>query len=208
MSYSQNGEDLIILEYCRDRKIKGTIVEFGANDGITLSNSKLLIDNGWNAILLEPSSVFYDLCKLHEDNSKVVCASQAIGAENGFIDFYESGAHVKNGNDKALVSTINPEEIKRWPNVKFTKKTVSVIDFVTFCRTYVNTDQKLDCISIDVEGLDLDILIQIDLNEVGCKILVIEWNSIPSLARQFKSYCNKFGLKEIHRNAENLIFAL
>lgn len=207
-SYSQNGEDLIILEYwdhhCTLLSDNPTVVEFGANNGTDLSNSKLLIEQGFSAILIEPSAVFKQLKELHKNNENVFCENVAVGAKNGTIDFYESGAHVPGGSDKALVSTADVRELKRWPDVKFEKKIVQVVDVKTLRHKYPG---DWDVISIDVEGLDWVVLQQIDLNEVGCKLLCIEWNSVPTLAKQFTDYCAKFGMKEITRNAENLIFA-
>ena len=53
MDYSQNGEQLIIEKYFGD--FKGILLDIGANDGETLSNSRSLIKKGWQAVLVEPS---------------------------------------------------------------------------------------------------------------------------------------------------------
>lgn len=66
----------------------------------------------------------------------------------------------------------------------------------------------LDFITIDIEGMDWELLQAIDLTAVGCKCLCIEWNSRHDLERLFTQYCNKHNMIEIHRNAENLIFAV
>lgn len=204
-SYSQNGEDLIIFKYLNENGILGTLLELGANDGTTLSNSKLLIDNGWSAYLVEPSSVFNTLKELHKNNPGVVCINKAISGSDGHFTFLESGAHVKNGVDRALVSTMVDSEAERWKGVDFKQTTVESWTFRTLLSKTVH--KEFDFISIDIEGMDWIVLQQIDLNEVGCQVLCIEHNSSMSLARQFTEYCNKFGLKEIHRNLENIIFA-
>ncbi|RQO66232.1 hypothetical protein DBR43_28815 [Pedobacter sp. KBW06] len=49
-------------------------------------------------------------------------------------------------------------------------------------------------------------VLEIDLNEVGCDCLCIEHNDNAALSRRFGLYCEKFGMKEIHRNPENVIF--
>lgn len=206
-SYAQNGEDLIILDYWNKHfKLDGytpTVVSFGENNGTDLSNAKLLIENGFKALLIEPSGQFETLQNLHKDNHFVTCLNVAVSDKDGVMDFYESGAHVKNGTDKALVSTLNIDELKRWPGVKFEKKSVSVLGVNHLRNSY---DFNWDIISLDCEGHDWTILSQINPVLVGCKILVVEWNSISSLATQFTNYCAKFGMKEIHRNGENLIF--
>jgi hypothetical protein len=62
MYYGQNREDevinnLIISKYGAD--FKGAILDLGANDGITLSNSRFFIENGWNGVLVEAGKLPY-----------------------------------------------------------------------------------------------------------------------------------------------------
>lgn len=202
MYKSQNSEVQVILGYFGD--FRGTLLDVGANDGKTFSNSYDLIKMGWNGLLVEPSSAYESLIKLYADNHHVCCIKAGIAKESGTMTLAESGAHVKDGNDHALVSSFNLLETQRWRNsgVKFTDVEVDVITFEELPHPH-----KFDFISIDVEGLEMDILEQIDLTGVGCSVLCIEWNGNKQQAFKFTNYCYKHGLKEIHRNAENLIFA-
>lgn len=204
-SYSQNKEDLIILDYFKGEK--GTLLSVGENDGKTFSNAKLLIDNGWYAYLIEPSSVFEELESLHNGNDNVKCFNFGLGDKSGVVEFYESDNHVPNGDDKALVSSINYQDTVRWrkSGVNFTKKIIEIKTFDDFHESVGRPE--LDYISIDCEGFDFQILKQIHLSVVRCKTLIIEWNGNKELKTKFTDYCNKSGLKQIHQNAENLIFA-
>lgn len=52
--YSQNGEQAVILEVFDALGIKnGHLVDLGAGDGITMSNSRALIDRGWTGDLYD-----------------------------------------------------------------------------------------------------------------------------------------------------------
>jgi len=62
--------------------------------------------------------------------------------------------------------------------------------------------KKFDFISIDCEGLDGDILEQIDLTETSC--VCIEWNGNEMLKTRFSNYMNDF--KIIYTSPENLIY--
>lgn len=201
---SQNSETKIVLDYFKGTK--GTVLEIGANNGTDLSNSYDLVKLGWKAVLVEPSSVYHDLEELHKFNSKVETHNVAIGLENGTMTFYESAAHVKGGEDRALVSTLVKQETERWKGVDFTEKEVPVITFNELLRR--SKHKKFDYISIDVEGMEYEILSQIDLKETGTKVLCIEWNGDEAKAKQFKEYCRNFRLKEIHSNAENKIYSI
>ena len=53
-SYSQFGEDLILLDFFDKKKLsKGFFFEFGAWDGIYLSNCRLLYERGWSGCFVE-----------------------------------------------------------------------------------------------------------------------------------------------------------
>jgi len=199
MSYSQNNEDEFVLEYFGD--FKGTLLEIGANDGADLSNSKLLIEHGWAAHLVEPGSTFEQLQLRYQSNPNVHLYNFGIGGCDENVTFWESGSHVPNGSDKGLVSTTCFEETKRWPDVTFMEREVQLVKWDTFCKTPGLT---FDFISIDAEGCDWDILKQIDLKSVGCKVLCIEYNSNVELLNLFTNYCAGYNLAL--KNAENLIF--
>ena len=61
MKYSQNNEEEVILNYF-DGKI-GTFLDVGANDGVTLSNTRALAERGWRGVLIEPSPKAFALLK-------------------------------------------------------------------------------------------------------------------------------------------------
>jgi FkbM family methyltransferase len=200
---SQNNEAQIVANYFG--KFKGTVLDIGANDGQTFSNSYDLIKSGWSGVLIEPGTVFTQVQELYKDNKAVTCYQLAIADKEQMLTFYESGAHVKKGTDSGLVSTLDYNETIRWRNngVEFTERKVQAVPFSWVYKWH----KQFDFITIDAEGFDLAILKQIDLAKVGCKCLCIEWNGNPALDQAYKVYCNYYGLKEFSRNRENLIFA-
>jgi FkbM family methyltransferase len=206
-SYSQNKEDLEIVKYFGD--FQGKLLDIGANDGKTLSNSRLLIENGWSAFLIEPAAIpFRNLKELYKPLSNVFCFNIAIGNENKDVDFWESGKHLTD-KDSGLLSTVSESETKRWKKEVFEKKTVSMFTFQTFrqmASLICKGCFKFDFINIDAEGLDLDILKQIDLESVEAKCVCIEHNSNQKIKSEILNYCSKFGLsKVLLDNAENII---
>ena len=201
--YSQNNEEQIILNYFGESK--GHLLDLGANDGKTFSNSLKLIENGWSADLVEASPKTFDkLNLLHSERKDVKCHKIAVSNVNGTVKFHDSGT-LLGGSDESLVSTLNPSEKLRW------KGTVDyneiVVESVTF-NNLLNLTKKptFDFITIDIEGVDWIVLKQIDLKEVGCKMLIIENNGKEAL--KYVMYCKQFGLKLLSSNQENLIFAV
>lgn len=205
--YTQNNEEEIILAYFGDRK--GTVLDIGANDGKTFSNSLALIERGWNADLVEASPIAFSKLKyLHQDREGVFLHNIAIvgEGESGFITLHESGSLISD-KDHALVSTVVPSEKERWNslNMQWKEVTVQAVNFHEF--TKLSPFEKYELITIDIEGKDWDVLKQIDLSHFGCEMLIVEWNGNIQACNKFETYADAHGLKCIHTNPENMIFA-
>jgi FkbM family methyltransferase len=203
--FSQNNEQSVILDYFGDEKI--TVLSIGENEGTFLSNVRALLLNGSRGTLVEPApEAFFKLTELYADRKDVFCINVAVSDYIGNAVFYDSGEHLKCG-DKSLLSSLNENEIKKWkPTTKFNEIRVDVVDFKTFLN--LSPYKQFDFISVDAEGVDLTILQQINLKELGCRMLCIEWNSNPELLDKMKAICEGFGLsKMLLKNAENVIMA-
>jgi hypothetical protein len=85
---SQNGEDGIIAEIFGRLEISpGVCCEFGAWDGVHLSNCKSLIDQGWRALMIEGDHTrFQQLVENYQDNPRVVCVNEFVNTSNSSLD--------------------------------------------------------------------------------------------------------------------------
>jgi FkbM family methyltransferase len=209
MYHGQNKEDeiinnLIVSKYGSD--FKGTILDLGANDGITLSNSRYFIENGWNGILVEAGKLPYQKL-MTTILPNTIAINSAIGNENGFLTFYES-TNLLDANDVGLVSSLVADETQRWRNagIGFTEYQVECFTWESFRDKFHLKSQNFDIISIDIEGMDYDVLIQMNLEELGCKVLCVEFNGVNK--NKYVEYANKFNLHLVNENAENLIFSI
>lgn len=199
--YSQSQEEKYIVNYFQN--FKGSLLDVGANDGKTFSNSLRLIERGWRAVLLEPSpKAFQKLSALHNGNPRVDCYDWALGEKESFVTLHESGHHLPDKSDYALLSTLRESEKTRWKDVAF--KPVEV-----FCLSYKDLLHEtkfnhFDFITIDAEGMDVEILKQIDLSHT--QLLCIEWNSKDDVKREILEYTMTFRMKNIvYQSAENLL---
>lgn len=203
--YSQNDEESIILDFFKDYE-PGTLLDLGANDGKTLSNSLALIELGWKGTLVEASpSVYPRLVELHESRDYIDLINMAVGKENGFGKFFESGELLGKG-DISLVSSLKAEEKIRWSglNTNFKEIDVEVVDFKTLLS--ISKYKKFDFVTIDIEGMEVDVVPQINFKELGTRIAIIEWNGKD--ANVYDSHMSKFGFQLIHVNGENRIYTL
>jgi FkbM family methyltransferase len=196
IKYSQNDEQQYIVNYFGTKPHH--LLDIGANDGQTFSNSRYLIEHlHWSGLLIEPSpTAFKKLNALYKDNDLVECLNVAIANEKGRIDFYDMGEHIGNG-DTSLLSTAVQSETNRWACTQFAKCKVKAITYEQIVDTY-------DFITIDCEGLDLDVLRQIDLKHTS--LVCVEHNSVRDTRNAIIDYCGKAGLtKKIYENLENVI---
>jgi FkbM family methyltransferase len=205
MNFSQNNEQEVILEYFKNQP-EGIFLDIGANDGQTLSNSRALALSGWSGVCVEPAPDPFQKLETLYEGTKVVVFECAIGKANGRMPFHISGTHLHKG-DSGLLSTLEPEEIKRWQGTEqFIESKVEVFTWPTF---YQNCGvQKFDFISIDAEGLDLFILKEMNLKEMATKLVCVEWNNNSKMKLAFNSIFKSFGMRLIHMNFENLIYGL
>lgn len=93
--HSQNPEDGIVEECLRripefdgykfngEAHSAGHVVEIGANNGLWLSNSRLLIEQGWSGTLVEASWELWNECqKNYADNPRVKCICSQVDRYN------------------------------------------------------------------------------------------------------------------------------
>lgn len=201
--YSQNREQGVILDYFGAEP--AAFISIGENDGETLSNVRALALMNWWGVCVEPAPVAYaKLAELYKREDQIWTVQAAITTQDGPIDFYSSGTHLKKG-DTDLLSTTRPEEIARWrkSGEVFTKTTVRGITVATLLKETGLT--RADMISIDCEGVDLAVLRQLDLTALGTRMVCVEVNNKDQ--KPFIDYCAGHGLKLHRRCVENLIFA-
>src|SRR5215831_8318096 len=129
-NYAQLAQDLWVL-YELSRKERGFFVEFGAGDGVLLSNTYLLETGyGWNGILAEPCPVFHSsllvnrraflstCCVVRESGRKVIF-NQTEDPHFSTIDAYTSAdghAELRQSGRRIEVETITLRDLLRQGN--------------------------------------------------------------------------------------------
>lgn len=198
MSYSQNNEEEVILKYFGGKK--GTFLDIGANDGVTLSNTRRLAELGWHGVFVEPSpTAFKKLKENYARKTGFYFYNFALGTSNGKRKFWDSGPHIGNG-DHGLLSTMNPSEKERWKDQQYTEIEVQCFRWKTFLNRL--SIKEFDFISVDAEGEDYEILRQIDLRATSC--VCVEWNGRGELKEKFDPLV--IGFQIIYTSPENLIY--
>ena len=190
-SVSQLGQDIWVLEKTGYKR-NGYFVEFGATDGVLLSNTWLLEKEfGWQGICAEPNPKFF--AKLKE-NRQCTVSDQYIAGETGkqieFIlaDAYGSSQEHANGDAHSDKRTSY-----RAAGRIATLTTISLDSFLL----QHGAPREIDYLSIDTEGSEFEILQAFPFNQWCIKLLTVEHNftqqraSIRNLLERYGYHCTE-----------------
>lgn len=176
-SKSQLRQDLFVLSHLGFKK-NGFFVEFGATNGLDLSNSHLMEKEfEWNGILAEPATCWHKELKnnrtcnietdcVWKDSKSVLTFNQVDEAElstiNSFSDTDSHSEARKNGRTYEV-------------------KTISLNDLL---KKY-NAPKIIDYLSIDTEGSEYMILSHFDFSRYSFKVITCEHNYTPMREKLF-----------------------
>lgn len=203
--YSQNLEDKFIVD--RGHEIS-SILDIGANNGETFSNSRHFIERGTpdlRAVLIEPDfAAFSKLFDLYKQDDRIELVNAAIVPGKRIMKFWTFA--------DALISTPSPVYRDRWQQKPRGSYWQPTIDWDSLFLWF---GDRYDLITIDTEGCDPQIISTIPEHFIAnCKILVVERGMRPSAhpghwernPMFFFARLEALGMKRVHETSENLIY--
>lgn len=175
-SYSQFGEDKIIASLLNILGVTNPVyLDVGANDPKYDSNTYLFYRKGCSGVLVEPNPKLYNKLKRHRKRDIILNAG--IGVNEG-----KEGTFYLFADKYSGLSSFSEKSAYHWENVGMkgigkikVKKAVQIpmIKMDLVFEQYFK-GRLPDFISIDVEGLDLQILQSIDFNKYRPNIICCE----------------------------------
>jgi len=151
MYFSQQGEDKFLFEKFLNYK-NGFFIELGAMDGIQFSNTLFFERNlGWKGILIEPTNQFNSL--IHNRPS-CYNFNYAISKNDGEVDF------VGNNALGGIVESMHKNHYYGWGlNHQSTYKVqTKPMSYILEEVSKIYDFKKIDFLSLDVEGGELEVL--------------------------------------------------
>ena len=177
-SKSQLRQDVFVLTETNYKR-EGFFVEFGATNGIYLSNTYLLeTEYAWKGILAEPAKVWSGNIRENRPNSSI---------ETLCVWKDSISTLVFNETELAELSTVDTfsendmHKDSRLNGKKYEVKTISLVDLLK----KHNAPKNIDYLSIDTEGSEYEILSSFDFNEYNIQIITVEHNNTSQRALIF-----------------------
>ena len=164
---SQLGQDALVL-WLLNQKRNGYFVEFGAADGINISNSFLLEkEYNWSGILCEPARTFKDRLK---NNRKCTIVDKCVYSKSGdLISFFES-----ENEELSTISSYKESDlhsVSRIDGLTYEVETISLSDLLNS----FSAPDIIDYLSMDTEGSEFDIIKEYDFSR-HINIITVEHN--------------------------------
>ena len=185
-SSAQLLQDLFVIYFSKGKKA-GYFVEFGATDGVSLSNTyRLEKDLDWQGILAEPSAVWHE--RLRGNRSCHIDTRCVYSTSNERVHFRNTSESPElSGIEKSLQPDHNMELRK-----KFSTTEVSTVSLTDLLGTY-NAPNLIDYLSVDTEGSELEILSAFDFSAYRIALLTVEHNFQNDQRDKLKALLEKNG---------------
>ena len=150
-SFSQEGEDLVLRRFLEGRKT-GFYVDVGAHHPRRFSNTCYFYETGWQGINIDPSASAIE--EFDKARPRDINLCLGIAESPGDLTYYIFDEPALNTFDEALKR--EREANTSYRVVRKTKVTVDRLDNVLGRK--LPKGCAIDFMSVDVEGLDLQVL--------------------------------------------------
>ena len=174
-SYSQSGEDIIISDLFDRLQIKNpNYLDIGANEPVALSNTYRLYTKGSYGVCVEPNPALYK--KILRKRKRDICINAGVAFDEQKEAIYYVFPEKLHG-----LNTFSKTDAEFWENTgnkeigkhKIEKKVMmQLININEIIEKYLSPYPNF--ISIDVEGLDLQIIKTIDFGKYKPEVFCVE----------------------------------
>jgi len=169
-SKSQLRQDLFVLSHLNWKR-QGFFVEFGATNGIDLSNTLLLeTEFNWTGILAEPALSWRESLVSNRPRAKL--DFRGVWKESGTsITFLESAEPELSTIESFKAADLHAKS-RKFSKVTYEVESISLVDLLK----ENNAPKFIDYLSIDTEGSEFEILSTFDFDEFTFSVITVEHN--------------------------------
>ena len=167
LSFSQCGEDVICKHLFLALGVsKVNYLDLGAFHPMKISNTFLFYQSGGSGVTVEPNPNNHLLFKRFRAKDVNLCVG--VGVQKGEFPYFEFEAPTLN--------TFSEEEALSYEKQGYpilNKRELPIMPINDILKEHF-TERPLDLVSIDVEGLDFELLNAMDLEQFKAKVICVE----------------------------------
>ena len=173
---SQWGQDRFLNVKFFNNKRNGVFVDVGAHDGVKISNSHFFEKAlNWTGLCIEPiPEVFKELVK----NRNCKCVYGCANSEDGVVEFMRNKGYTEELScmEKSLSDNHKQRTENEIGQMGGTTEKILVPSYKLETLFDLYKIDKIDYLSIDVEGAEIDVLKGINFDKVDITIIDVEEN--------------------------------
>jgi len=163
--YAQFGEDIILGELLKKEKADGFYVDVGCYHPKKYSNTYALYKKGWRGINIDLEADKISAFQFaRPDDHNVLCA---VSDQRGEVTLYRYGGY-------GLGTTISNDYAARSGEKPLETTMIEARSLNEIIGASPYNGRPIDVLSIDVEGMDFQLLSSLDFNTYQPKIIIIE----------------------------------
>jgi FkbM family methyltransferase len=167
MSYAQEGEDLVL-----DRLLEGVqngfYVDVGSHHPFRFSNTYLFYCRGWKGICIDPLPGTVQL--FARWRPKDIAIELGVSETGSQLRYYMFNEPAMNTFDPVIAK--ERDGLSQYKIID--EKQVETKPLSTILDQYMDSEQHIDILTVDVEGLDLQVLRSNDWSKYRPKYVVAE----------------------------------
>lgn len=190
-SYSEFGEDLVVYEYFKYKKIiNGKYLDIGCFHPNWISNTALFHKLGWSGYAVDLDSVKLNYFKIFRGNKVRTITAAISNNRSKFVNYYSFNKHHPYSPVNTLSKYHANQIKKKWKiNFKLEKiKNYHVNDLFTLVG-------KINFLTIDIEGIDGLIIKKADFSLVDPDVILFEDPFNYFATDKVKSFFNNINKK-------------
>ena len=196
-SFSQEGEDIILSQLFYG-KVNGFYIDVGAHHPIQYSNTYRFYLNGWRGINIDamPDSM-NGFKKVRPEDTNL---ETAISNKDQVLTYYMFDAAGTN-----TFSESHAEDMLKQGGILLATKNIRTVKLQDILAERLAEGQEINFLSLDVEGLELDVLMSNDWSKYRPTVLLVESLHLKN-KDVLQQYLNQYNYQLIAQTVNNLYF--
>lgn len=171
-SYSQKGEDLLILSYFKGLNIKkGIYLDIGCFHPVWISNTHLLHKKNWTGYAIDIDKYKLDAMSFAR-GKKINCILGAVSPKATNNETAKVYKFNRTWSDLDSLDKAFADNIKNELKIDYKEEKIKLIDI----NDLFSKLPHINFVNLDIEGMDAEVILNLDLEKYKPDVILLEDN--------------------------------